>query len=76
MEPNDATKQKMMDILRRFHTQEEEMDSTDELVDSTSEDGIVIYCPFFVDSEIFVIYCYEFFSLIIVNILRRIYCDT
>lgn len=41
LEPNDATKQKMMDILRRFHTQEEEMDSTDELVDSTSEDGMM-----------------------------------
>lgn len=38
LEPDDATKQKMMDILRRFHTQEEEMDSTDELVDSKGED--------------------------------------
>lgn len=38
LEPNDATKQKMMDILQRFHTQEEEMDSTDELVDGTSGD--------------------------------------
>lgn len=41
LEPNDATKQKMMDILRRFHTQEEEMDSTDELVDSTGGDGML-----------------------------------
>jgi len=29
MQPNEQTKQKMLDILKRFHA-EEEMDSTDE----------------------------------------------
>lgn len=47
LEPNDATKQKMMDILQRFHTQEEEMDSTDELVDSTSGDGMLSLVLFY-----------------------------
>ncbi|WOG91642.1 hypothetical protein DCAR_0310892 [Daucus carota subsp. sativus] len=37
LEPNDATKQKMMAILQRFHTQEE-IDNSDELLDSTPGD--------------------------------------
>lgn len=37
LKPNDETKQKMMDLLKRFHS-EEEMDCTDELVEITYED--------------------------------------
>lgn len=40
LEPNDATKQKMMAILQRFHTQED-IDNSDELLDSTPGDGML-----------------------------------
>ncbi|XP_074379776.1 uncharacterized protein LOC141720958 [Apium graveolens] len=42
LEPDDATKLKMMDILRRFHTQEEEMDSTSgDVTDSTLSEEVI-----------------------------------
>ncbi|GKD78847.1 zinc finger HIT domain-containing protein 2, partial [Tanacetum coccineum] len=43
LEPNDETKQKMLDILKRFHSEEEadSMDNEDGLVDSAlSEETI------------------------------------
>lgn len=41
LKPNDETKQKMMNLLKRFHS-EEEMDCTDEPEEITYEDGMLL----------------------------------